>query len=228
MIQLLFIGLTVIGLIITLWAQWKVQSNFSHWSKIDSNSQWTGAEVARYILDKYGLSHVQVQMVPGHLTDHYDPTSRVVRLSESVFNSTSVAAISVAAHECGHAIQHQEAYGALVLRHRMVPILQFTSGLAPLMIIAGLIFQFTGLFLVGLIFFSFAVLFHLVTLPVEFNASSRANKILIGSGIIRSDEEKRGVRRVLGAAALTYVASALVAVMELAKLLILVAAGNDE
>lgn len=230
MIQLFLIGVTIIGFVITFWAQWKVRRNFSYWSKVESSSQWTGAEVARYILDKHGLFHVPVQMVGGQLTDHYDPTVRAVRLSESVYGSTSVAAISVAAHECGHAIQHQEAYGALVFRHRMVPLLQITSGMAPILLLVGLFLKLSGLFLLGLLFFSVVVLFHLVTLPVEFNASSRASNILLNSGIIQNGEEKRGVRLVLGAAALTYVAGALVAILELAQylLLFLFAGGNDE
>ncbi|KFZ39779.1 zinc metallopeptidase, partial [Thermoactinomyces sp. Gus2-1] len=141
--------------------------------------------------------------------------SRVVRLSEGVYSSSSIAAISVAAHECGHAIQHKEAYGALVLRHRMVPVLNITSGLAPFLLMAGIFFKMTGMLLLGLIFFSVAVLFHLVTLPVEFNASSRAKTIMVREGFINGASEERGVRKVLGAAALTYVAGAVVALVEL-------------
>jgi Zn-dependent membrane protease YugP len=160
-------------------------------------------------------------MVPGKLTDHYDPTARAVRLSEDVFASDSIAAISVAAHECGHAIQHKEAYGALMFRHRMVPVLNIASGLAPFLLMAGILFKFTGMLLLGLIFFSVVVLFHLVTLPVEYNASSRAKKIMAIEGFVYGPEEERGVRRVLGAAALTYVAGALVALLELLQYVII-------
>jgi Zn-dependent membrane protease YugP len=140
---------------------------------------------------------------------------RAVRLSEENYFSDSVAAISVAAHECGHAIQHKEAYGALIFRHRMIPVLNITSGLAPFLLMAGFALKMSGLLMLGLIFFSTVVLFHLVTLPVEFNASSRAKKIMIRQGFINGHEEEKGVRRVLGAAALTYVAGALVALLEL-------------
>ena len=210
-----FLLLSLAGLVLTLWAQAKVRGNYSKWSKVPARSGITGAEVARRILDKHGLYNVAVEPVRGTLTDHYDPMSRVVRLSEGVYNSGSIAAISVAAHECGHAIQHKEAYGALVLRHRMVPVLNITSGLAPFLLMAGIFFKMTGMLLIGLIFFSVAVLFHIVTLPVEFNASSRAKAIMVKEGFINGAHEERGVRKVLGAAALTYVAGAVVALMEL-------------
>jgi uncharacterized protein len=211
----LFLLLSLAGLVLTLWAQAKVRGNYSKWSRVPARSGLTGAEVARRILDQNGLYNVAVEPVRGMLTDHYDPVSRVVRLSEGVYSSSSIAAISVAAHECGHAIQHKEAYGALVLRHRMVPVLNITSGLAPFLLMAGIFFKMTGMLLLGLIFFSVAVLFHLVTLPVEFNASSRAKTIMVREGFINGASEERGVRKVLGAAALTYVAGAVVALVEL-------------
>jgi Zn-dependent membrane protease YugP len=211
----IFLLVSIVGLVITLWAQWKVQGNYQAWSRVRARSGLTGAEVARRILDSQGLYHVPVQVVPGRLTDHYDPIVRAVRLSEENYFSDSVAAISVAAHECGHAIQHKEAYGALIFRHRMIPVLNITSGLAPFLLMAGFALKMSGLLMLGLIFFSTVVLFHLVTLPVEFNASSRAKKIMIRQGFINGHEEEKGVRRVLGAAALTYVAGALVALLEL-------------
>lgn len=219
----------IIGIVITLWAQYKVKSNFKHYLQVPSYSGMTGAQVARQILDSHGLRNVRVEPIPGSLTDHYDPTARVVRLSEPVYDSSSISSISVAAHECGHAVQHQEAYGALVLRHRMVPITNFASGLATPLLIAGFIFRSTGFLLLGIVFFAFAVLFHLVTLPVEFNASSRAKKIMLQQGIIRNQEE-RGVSDVLGAAAFTYVAGALVALLELLRLLSIffLAQNNDD
>nr|WP_082240608.1 zinc metallopeptidase [Thermoactinomyces sp. Gus2-1] len=163
----LFLLLSLAGLVLTLWAQAKVRGNYSKWSKVPARSGLTGAEVARRILDQNGLYNVAVEPVRGMLTDHYDPVSRVVRLSEGVYSSSSIAAISVAAHECGHAIQHKEAYGALVLRHRMVPVLNITSGLAPFLLMAGIFFKMTGMLLLGLIFFSVAVLFQPAMSPGE-------------------------------------------------------------
>lgn len=187
----------------------------------------TGAQVARQILDNHGLYDVPVEMVPGKLTDHYDPIARKVRLSESVFHHPSIAAVSVAAHECGHALQHQESYGMLVLRHRMFPIVNFTSGIAPFLLIGGILFQMLGLFAVGILFFTVSVLFQIVTLPVEFNASSRAKQILIRDRYIRSEEEQ-GVKKVLNAAALTYVAATLYSIMELLRFLFMFFASQND
>lgn len=217
----------VVGIVLTLWAQWKVKSSFQSWSKIPSQSGLTGKEIARRILDQHGLSTVRIEPIRGFLSDHYDPTQKVVRLSEAVYDQSSIAAISVAAHECGHAIQHQEKYGALILRHRLIPLFNFTSGISPWLLLAGIFFQMTGLFLLGIIFFSVAVLFHFVTLPVEFNASSRAEKILLNQAYIREDE-KSGVREVLGSAAFTYVASALIALLELFRFLFIFLLQRDQ
>lgn len=214
--MILGIIVLLIGIGLTLWSQWRVKASFQRWSKVAARTGLTGREVARRILDDHGLSNVQVQPVAGQLSDHYDPTARVVRLSETVYDRASIAAISVAAHECGHAVQHQEDYGALVLRHRLVPLLNITSGISPWLLMAGILFQMSGLFLLGIIFFSIVVLFHFVTLPVEFNASSRAENILVGQGYI-SEDERAGVKKVLGAAAFTYVAGALVALLELLR-----------
>src|SRR5690606_18875625 len=211
---------------LSVWAQFKVKGTFNKWSKNPASSGITGAEVARRILDANGLHDVPVEPVPGKLTDHYDPMARAVRLSESVYYSNSIAAISVAAHECGHALQHRDAYGFLVLRHKMFPVVNFTSGVAPLLLIAGIIFQALNLFALGILFFSAAVAFQLVTLPVEFGASSRAKDILVRQGFIRNIEE-RGVSKVLNAAAFTYVAATLVAVMELVYYISLFL-GSDE
>ncbi|WP_044642404.1 zinc metallopeptidase [Risungbinella massiliensis] len=206
--------LMLVSIGITIWAQVKVQGNFSKWSQVRASSGLTGAEVARHILDRNGLSNVTIERIPGKLSDHYDPSARRIRLSEMVYDSNSIAAISVASHECGHALQHQESYGALVLRHRLVPVLQFTSGAAPWLLLAGIFFRATGLLFIGIVFFAVAVVFHLVTLPVEFNASARAKRILASEGFIRGAED-RGVDKVLDAAALTYIAGALVALMQL-------------
>ncbi|MFC0270981.1 zinc metallopeptidase [Metabacillus herbersteinensis] len=212
---------------LSLWAQYKVKSNFKKWSKVGAASGKTGADVARQILDRKGLYDVPVEAVRGTLTDHYDPIAKVVRLSESVYHGHSIASVSVAAHEVGHAIQHQEAYGALVLRHKMFPVVNFTSGVAPLLLMGGLFLQQLNLIGLGIILFSFAVAFQLITLPVEFNASSRAKTLMLSEGLVRNDEE-RGVSKVLGAAALTYVAAALMALFELINFIMIFLQGSDE
>jgi Zn-dependent membrane protease YugP len=220
-----FLILITFGL--SIWAQFKVQGNFNKWSQVSASSGLTGAEVARMILDRNGLYDVPVELVPGRLTDHYDPIARAVRLSEPVYYGRSIAAISVAAHEVGHAVQHQQAYGALVLRHRMFPIVNFTSGVAPFLLLGGFLMQQLSLIGLGIILFSFAVAFQVITLPVEFNASSRAKDFMIAEGIIRNEEE-RGVNKVLNAAALTYVAAALISVLELIKYVLIFVQGNNE
>lgn len=219
--------LLIAAVALTFWAQFKVKGTFNKWTKNPASSGMTGAEVARRILDANGLYDVPVEPIPGKLTDHYDPTARAVRLSESVYYSDSIAAVSVAAHECGHALQHRDAYGFLVLRHKMFPVVNFASGIAPLLLLAGIIFKAFNLLALGIIFFSAAVAFQLVTLPVEFNASSRAKDILVRQGFIRNIEE-RGVSKVLNAAAFTYVAATLVAVMELIYYIAMFLGQSDE
>ncbi|BCU82371.1 putative membrane protease YugP [Polycladomyces abyssicola] len=227
MVTLLWI-LSLAALGLTFWAQFRVKGTFRKWAQEPASSGLTGAEVARRILDSNGLHDVAVEPVPGELTDHYDPIHRVVRLSEPVYYDSSIAAISVAAHECGHAIQHKEAYGALVLRHRMFPVVNFASSIAPFLLMGGIFLHMLNLFALGIVFFSAAVAFQLVTLPVEFNASSRAKQIMIRDGYIRNLEE-RGVSKVLNAAALTYVASALYALLELFRFVaMLVVSQNDD
>ncbi|MDA8354391.1 MAG: zinc metallopeptidase [Firmicutes bacterium] len=217
MIMLLLV-FAAFGLVI--WAQFRVKGSFKRWSKVQASSGMTGKDVARRILDDNGLTDVPVEPVQGKLTDHYDPVSRTVRLSEPVYYSDSIAAVSVAAHECGHAVQHKEAYGALVLRHRMFPVANFASGIAPFLLIGGLLLQARGLFGLGILLYAAAVAFQVVTLPVEFNASSRAKTIMVQKGFIRNVEE-RGVSKVLNAAALTYVASTLYALLELLRFVLL-------
>ena len=183
----------------------------------------TGAEAARQLLNSQGIYDVQIRQVAGSLTDHYDPRTKTVNLSESVYGSTSVAAIGVAAHECGHAIQHQQGYVPLALRSAIVPVANIGSTLAWPLILIGLFFTSnTGAFLIdlGILCFSFAVLFQLVTLPVEFNASHRALRILGEQGIL-SDSELPYTRKVLKAAALTYVASAAASILQLLRLVLL-------
>jgi hypothetical protein len=216
-------GLVVIGAIICMIASFRVRSTFNKYSQCRSMSGMTGAMAAERILRIAGIYDVTVRHVSGNLTDHYDPSGKTVNLSDSVYNSTSVAAIGVAAHECGHAIQHQQQYFPLSLRSAIVPVANIGSTLAWPLIIIGLLFtSSTGTFLIhlGIIFFAFAVLFQLVTLPVEFNASSRALRMLEQNGIL-SESELPYTRKVLSAAALTYVASAAAAILQLLRLLLL-------
>lgn len=177
----------------------------------------TGVEVARKILDHEGLSDVRIELTRrGALSDHYDPTAKVVRLSEPVYRGNSLASLAVAAHEVGHAIQHANHYSMLVLRHKLVPFANIGSQLAPFLLIGGILLQWANLIGIGIILFAAAVLFQLVTLPVEFDASRRAKDKLLELGMITNQEE-RGVGKVLNAAALTYVASTLIALLELIK-----------
>ncbi|MFE6798869.1 zinc metallopeptidase [Paenibacillus chitinolyticus] len=210
-----FLILIAFGL--SMWASFRVRGTFNRWSEVPVQSGMTGYEAARRMLDAEGLYDVPIEPVPGALTDHYDPISRTVRLSEPVYYESTISAVSVACHEVGHAIQHQVHYPMLVARHKMFPVVNFASGVAPLLLIAGLIFQqFDILLLLGIVFFSAAVLFQLVTLPVEFNASNRARELMIAGGFI-TNEEEQGVAKVLNAAALTYVAAALISLLELVK-----------
>lgn len=219
--------LILIAFGVSIWAQFRVKGNFNKWAEVETRTGLTGAQVARQILDNNGLHHVPIEVVPGTLSDHYDPLSRVVRLSERVYYGATIASISVAAHEVGHAIQHQQSYGALVMRHRMFPIVNITSGSAPFLLLGGFLFQNLGLIGIGIILFSFAVAFQLITLPVEFNASSRAKNLMLAEGIIYNEEE-RGVNKVLNAAALTYVAAALISVLELIKYVMIFFQGQEE
>lgn len=213
--------LIIIAAIISLIAQWRVNSAFSKYSRVASMSGMTGAQEARMILQSNGINDVSVQRISGKLTDHYNPSTKVLNLSESVYGSTSVAAIGVAAHECGHAIQHARGYFPLSLRTALVPVANIGSQLSWVFIIVGAILSFNQtLITIGIIMFSAAVLFQLVTLPVEFNASARALEQLESNGILYRDEVSQ-TRKVLSAAALTYVAAAATAILQLLRLIIL-------
>ena len=213
--------LIIIAAIISLIAQWRVNSAFSKYSRVASMSGMTGAQAARMILQSNGINDVSVQRISGKLTDHYNPSTKVLNLSESVYGSTSVAAIGVAAHECGHAIQHARGYFPLSLRTALVPVANIGSQLSWVFIIVGAILSFNQtLITIGIIMFSAAVLFQLVTLPVEFNASARALEQLESNGILYRDEVSQ-TRKVLSAAALTYVAAAATAILQLLRLIIL-------
>lgn len=220
MIDIYFLILVVPAFLFALYAQIMVKSTFSKYSKVQSASGLTGADVARMILEKNGILDVKVQPGPGQLTDNYDPGKRMITLSETVFGSTSIAAIGVAAHETGHAIQHAENYSPVAMRTALVPIAGIGSQLGPYLAIFGLIFSIQWLLTIGLIFYGVAVLFYLITLPVEFNASKRAVNIIQSTGII-SQTEAYGAGKVLRAAAMTYVASAAVAMASFLRLILL-------
>lgn len=218
-------GMLIITFIFSFWAQIKVNSTFSKYSKVTSRRNLTGADAAQTILRRNGLSNVRVERVSGSLTDHYDPRTNVVRLSESVYDSNSVAAIGVAAHECGHAIQHAANYGPIKLRTAIIPATRIGSSLAMPLILIGLLFSMTGLAYIGVAFFALSTLFQLVTLPVEFNASSRALTTLEDYGTL-DDGELKGAKKVLSAAAMTYVAALAVSAVNLLRLMSIVSSGS--
>ena len=208
------------ALIIAAWAQFKINSTFNQYSQVQSIRGYNGSQVARMLLDGSGLNDVPVEIVQGKLTDHYDPVSRVMRLSNDVFYGTSVASLGVAAHETGHAIQDKERYSPLVIRNSIVPVVNFGSNLSWVLFFAGFIFGITSLLRIGILLFMTVVIFQLITLPVEFNASSRA-LVLLGSRGILNEDEVQGAKKVLNAAALTYVAATLMAIAQLARLILL-------
>ncbi len=206
------------GMLLAGWASMRVKSAFNKYSKVRSFSNMTGAQVARIILDRNGLSDVRVEQVSGFLSDHYDPSSRTLRLSPQVFTSPSIAAQGIAAHEAGHALQHKSGYAPLRLRTALVPVASIGSKLSWILITIGMFMAYSGMGMgmakAGVLLFTAAVLFSIVTLPVEFNASSRAKKVLSEYGII-APAEASGVAAVLDAAALTYVAAAITAMLQL-------------
>ncbi|MDO4785559.1 MAG: zinc metallopeptidase [Fretibacterium sp.] len=208
------------ALLLSLWAQFRVKSTFDRFSRVRSSKGVTGAQVARMLLDRFGLSSVPVDRVAGALTDHYNPRDRTLHLSDSVYSSSSIAAIGVAAHEVGHAIQHSEGYAPLMFRNRIAPAVGLVSNMAIPLFFIGFLMRGQFLMNLGIVLFLGAIVFHLVTLPVEYNASSRAISILNGTGALSPDELK-GARSVLNAAAWTYVAAALMAVLQLVRLLVL-------
>lgn len=221
-----YLILVVPTLILALWAQSAVQSTFSRFSKKMNARGITGAQAAQFLLRANNITDVRIERVSGHLTDHYDPSSKVLRLSDSVYGQSSIAAVGVAAHETGHAIQHAVGYGPLVLRGTLVPIAQIGSGAGPALAIAGLIFGIPLLINIGILLFAGAVLFYLVTLPVEFNASKRAVAILAKTNTLSSTEID-GVKKVLTAAAMTYLASALTAIANLVRLILISRRNRD-
>lgn len=212
--------LVLIGAIISMIASANVKSTFNRFSQPQFYTRMTGRDVAEFMLHGAGIDDVRIEPVRGNLSDHYSPAEKVLRLSEGVYNSTSVAAIGVAAHECGHAIQHKVGYAPLKLRSVSVPVANFGSWLSLPLVIFGLALGYSGLAQVGVFLFTFVVLFQLITLPVEFNASRRALAALEGAGIL-DGENLEGAGKVLRAAALTYVAALFSAVLQLLRLMLL-------
>ena len=221
--------LVLIGALISMFASWNVQNTFRAYSRVWNSRNIPSQDIAQMILHDAGIYDVRIERIRGDLTDHYSPNEKVLRLSDSVYGSTSVAAIGVAAHECGHAVQHQKGYLPLKLRSLLVPAANLGSKLGLPIVILGLILgigfrlpngDYFSLAMLGVWIFSLAVLFQIVTLPVEFNASSRAVHLVDSLGILQGDEVD-GTRKVLGAAALTYVAAAAASILQLARLIIL-------
>lgn len=215
------------GLLLGFWAQSRVKRNFNKYSNVRTARNVTGADVARSLLDAQGLYDVAVEETQGFLSDHYDPRNKVLRLSPQVYRTPSIAAAGVAAHEMGHALQDAGGYFPLQIRSALVPAAQFGSSLAPWIFFAGLLLQFTQLAWIGVILFGAAVLFTLVTLPVEFDASKRAKKLLVSEGVLIGNEVD-GVNKVLDAAALTYVAAAVSAVGTLLYYVLLLTGGRRD
>ena len=220
--------LLIPALILSMWAQFRVSSTFSRFSKVRASSGMTATQMAEQLLHAEGVYDVSVERTRGNLTDHYDPKNMVLRLSDSTANSTSVAALGVAAHEAGHVLQHRDGYAPLMLRTAAVPVVNIGSNLSWPLFVAGLIFSWEPLLYAGIALFALAVLFALITLPVEFNASKRALAALEANGYLQPGEEMRGARKVLSAAAMTYVASAFMAIMQLLRLLAIAGSRRDD
>lgn len=218
--------LLIPALILSMWAQFRVSSTFSRFSKVRASSGMTATQMAEQLLHAEGVYDVSVERTRGNLTDHYDPKNMVLRLSDSTANSTSVAALGVAAHEAGHVLQHRDGYGPLMLRTAAVPMVNIGSGLAWPLFLLGLIFSWEPLLYAGIALFALVVLFSVITLPVEFDASRRALRALESGGYLQG-EEIQGAKKVLSAAAMTYVAAAFMAVMQLLRLLALAGRNRD-
>ena len=212
--------LLIPAILFAAFAQSKINSTFNTYLKVRNSKGYTGFQVARSILDNNGLQDIPIELIQGHLSDHYDPRKKIMRLSDAVYNGLSIASIGVAAHECGHAVQHLEEYGPLAIRNTIAPIASIGSKLSWILVIAGFVFGWLQLIDIGILFFSVAVIFQLITLPVEYNASSRAVVMLADYNLVET-EELGPVKKVLSAAALTYLAATIVAVMQLVRLLLL-------
>ena len=220
--------LLIPALLLSLWAQFRVSSTFSRFSKVRASSGMTATQMAEQLLHAEGVYDVSVERTRGNLTDHYDPKNMVLRLSDSTANSTSVAALGVAAHEAGHVLQHRDGYAPLMLRTAAVPVVNIGSNLSWPLFLVGLIVSWEPLVYAGIALFALAVLFAIITLPVEFNASKRALAALEANGYLQPGEEMRGAKKVLSAAAMTYVASAFMAIMQLLRLLAIAGVRRDD
>ncbi len=219
--------LLIPGILLSMWAQSRVNSAYSKYSRISAACRMTGAQVAEHMLRSEGIYDVRIETVAGNLTDHYDPTSRTLRLSQGVANSTSLAALGVAAHETGHALQHRDAYAPLMLRSASVGTVNIGSNLSWPLVLIGMLLSWEPLINIGILLFGFTVFFSLITLPVEFNASRRAMTALESGGYLAYDELS-GAKSVLSAAAMTYVAAALTAILQLLRLLALTSRHRDD
>ena len=220
--------LLIPALLLSLWAQFRVSSTFSRFSKVRASSGMTATQMAEQLLHAEGVYDVSVERTRGNLTDHYDPKNMVLRLSDSTANSTSVATLGVAAHEAGHVLQHRDGYAPLMLRTAAVPVVNIGSNLSWPLFLVGLIVSWEPLLYAGIALFALAVLFAIITLPVEFNASKRALAALEANGYLQPGEEMRGAKKVLSAAAMTYVASAFMAIMQLLRLLAIAGVRRDD
>lgn len=206
------------ALLISIWAQSKISSTYNKYKKVRTMNGYTGEQVARMMLNEAGLSYVNIEVVNANLGDHYDPSSKVLRLSPDVYSGTSIASAGIAAHEVGHAIQDKEGYKPLILRNSIVPVVNFSSSISWILFVVGLLMGNHTFVNLGIVLFSAVVIFQLITLPVEFNASNRAINVLSNRGILYGDEVN-GAKKVLGAAAMTYIASALMAIAQLLRLI---------
>lgn len=206
------------AIIISFWAQTKISSTYNKYSQVRTMNGYTGREIARMMLDEAGLYDVRIEVINSRLGDHYDPSSRILRLSPEVYSGGSISSAGIAAHEVGHAIQHKERYAPLTIRNSIVPVVNFGSGISWILFFIGIVLGFKGLTWLGIILFSTVVIFQLITLPVEFDASTRALNILKSRGILYGDETKNA-QKVLDAAAMTYVAATLMAVSNLIRLI---------
>ena len=226
-IDVYYIILVLPAMFFALWAQARVNSAFNRYSRVYTGNGMTGADAARLILDRSGLQDVQIELTEGRLSDHFDPRVGVIRLSRDVYYNPSVASVGVAAHECGHAIQYAQGYFPIKLRSAIIPATQIGSQMALPLFLLGLVFSYSPLMNAGILLFALVAVFQLVTLPVEFNASHRAVEILSSSGMV-SGEEEIGVRKVLSAAALTYVAALATALANLLRLVLIAGRRNRD
>ena len=223
-IDITYIILVVPFIILSLWAQFKVSGTFRKYSEVSNRRGMTGQDAARRILDMNGLNHIPIEHIAGNLSDHYDPKANVIRLSDSVYGSTSVAAVGVAAHEAGHAVQHAEKYAPILARNAIVPVVNIGTRLSLPLLVIGIFLNITGLIFIGILLFALSTLFQLLTLPVELNASHRAVKVL-SNGYL-DEEEMKGVKNVLTAAAMTYVAALLTSAAQLLRYVLIFTGGR--